>query len=549
MLQRVQQWVGRSLVPQLLRAGARMPVLWDGSSDSMGRGDRRKWILAIALPIIVQNIVQHLQMVIDRAFLGNLDPRYLSAIGNVMTPFNAITLFLFSASMGLTILVAQNIGAGKPERARDFAESSYVYAMAFSGLLFLVWYFGADSIFGVLGARGQVRADAVAYVQILALSLFLIGAEITSASVLQGVGYTRPIMITGIIKNLLNIAFDYVLIFGHFGFPALGLQGAAIATVIANAAGAIILTAFALTTRRLPFRYKLSALLRPQWKHYIAALRIGLPAGFESLLWFSGQLVLVRMVNALDPLAIGIVSLVQGIYLMGLFVYLGFARAATTIVGQLWGKAVAAAAASEDGSIAGAAAAETEDYAVTGSWEAAAGADAPHEEPPVKTAAPAVLPGRGRLPQRGIGEALRAGFHCQKYALLVSIAAASVMLLFPEQLADIFTRDPEVVRRAAVMIRLAALFVPAQSINIVMGHAIRGSGDTKWMLYSQIFGTGLVILLSYTTIFPLGFGLAGMYITLIFDEWVRGIINMLRFRMGQNPFRIIIHKEQDNEIN
>ena len=506
MIRRMHRWMRRSLVPQVLRVGGRMPVLWNQKADSMPRSDRRKWILAIAVPIIVQNIVQHMQMVIDRAFLGNLDPRYLSAIGNVMTPFNAVTLFLFSASMGLTILVAQNIGAGKPERARDFAESSYVFAIAFSGLLFLVWFLGADTIFGALGARGDVRADSVAYVRILAVSLFFIGAEITSGAVLQGVGYTRPIMITGIVKNLLNILFDYLLIFGHFGFPALGLQGAAIATVIANATGAVLLTVFALTTRRLPFRYKLAALLKPKWVHYYTALKIGLPAGFESLLWFSGQLVLVRMVNSLDGMAIGVVSLVQGIYLMGLFVYLGFARAATTIVGQLWGKANAAAAGSEDGSIAASAAQSSRSRPV-------------------------------HLPVGGIGEPLRAGFHCQKYALLVSFAAAAAMLGFSEQLAAIFTADPAVILRAARMIRIAAFFVPFQAINIVMGHAIRGTGDTKWMFYSQILGTAMVISVSYVMIFRLGLGLAGMYVTLIIDESIRSMINLLRFRLGRNPFR------------
>ena len=107
MRRTVQRLLNRRLVPQLLRVGARMPVLWDEHhADSMPRGDRRRWIFAIAIPIIVQNVVQHMQMVIDRAFLGNLDPRYLSAIGNVMTPYNAVALFLFSASMGLTILVA-----------------------------------------------------------------------------------------------------------------------------------------------------------------------------------------------------------------------------------------------------------------------------------------------------------------------------------------------------------------------------------------------------------------------------------------------------------
>lgn len=436
---------------------------------------RRKWIFSIALPIIIQNMVQHFQVLIDRAFLGNLDSRYLAAIGNVIIPYNAVSIFLMFAAMGITILVAQHVGAGRLDAAREVSESSFVYSSIFSALTWLLWFTSADAIFGLLGTSGPIKQDAVTYVRILSVSLIFFGAEITAASTLQGVGHTRPIMFVGMLKNVLNILFDWLLIFGNLGFPEMGLEGAALATLIANAAGSVTLTIFVLRTKRLPFRYRLEEILRPSWIRYKRGLALGLPSGVESLLWFVGQLVLLRMLNGVNPMAVGVLSLVQSVQLLGHFIYQGFARATTTVVGQLWGR--------ED-------------------WD----------------------------------EALRGGFQCLRLSILVSIIWAGIIASFPGPLARIFTDDPYVLEQARTIIRMAALFINFQAVNVVVGNAVRGTGDTRWMLFSQIFGTVFVLLVSYVLIVQQGFGLVGMYVTMILDEFIRGMVNLLRFILGRNPF-------------
>jgi Na+-driven multidrug efflux pump len=101
----------------------------------------------------------------------------------------------------------------------------------------------------------------------------------------------------------------------------------------------------------------------------------------------------------------------------------------------------------------------------------------------------------------------------------------------------IFSNDVAVIKESIVMIRLAALFVNFQAVNVIMGHSIRGTGDTRWMLYTQIAGTIFVVGMSYLTMFPMGLKLAGLYLTLTADEIIRSLVNTWRFHKGKNPFQ------------
>lgn len=439
---------------------------------------RRKKIFAIALPIVVQNIAQHLMILTDRAFLGRLNPRYLSSIGNVMVPFNALTFFFFSAATGLTILIAHNVGKGDYERAQRYSQSSFFFATLFSTGLFLLWFLGAKEIFSFLGAKGAILNDAVVYVRIISIGLLFMGIEATVNSLLQGVGATRPIMVFGIVKSVLNVFLDWVMVFGKFGFPAMGLEGAALATLISNIIGSLGIFLTVLLQKKLtdPVRLSKRALFHPEWRLYWDTLKLGLPSGFESILWYAGQLVLVWLMNKTDAMAIGVYTTVHGIQGIALLVYVGFARAATTLVGQAWGR---------------------KDY----------------------------------------DEARQIGFSSQRLAFWVTLASAAIFLLFPQTLIGIFTKDAALIKKSVPLLRLAAVFINVQAINVVMGSAIRGVGDTMWMCYSQIFGTIFVVGLSIYLMLGLSWGLVGMYITMILDEGVRGWINFLRFSYGSNPFR------------
>ena len=202
---------------------------------ALQKSKRIQMIIMIAIPVIVQNIVMHFQLLIDRAFLGNLDPRYLTVIGNVTVPFNASGLFLVSVSTGLAIVAAQLIGAKRYNEAKSASESTFFFSSVLSGGIAVVWLIFADYIFFALGAESQVAKDSALYARIISIGLWFTGVEVTAAAILSSAGKTLPIMLTGLLKNFLNFVLDYVMIFGCCGFPAMGLEGAKMwATVIAR---------------------------------------------------------------------------------------------------------------------------------------------------------------------------------------------------------------------------------------------------------------------------------------------------------------------------
>lgn len=449
--------------------------------------DRRKMILAIAIPIIIQNIVQHVMISTDRAFLGNLDAKYLASVGNVVVPYNTLLFCFFSLSVGLTVLIAQSIGAKDIRRAQKLGESSFVFNTLVSVGLFLFWQILGGTVLKAFGAKGEILRDAVTYVRILSISYILFGIEITVASILQGVGVTRPIMIFGIIKSVLNAFLAWVMVFGKLGLPAMGLEGAAWATTISSIVGALGLVAVIFFLKDiLPFHLSPKEILQPNWKLYKDSLNVGLPSAMESLLWSSGQLVMTFLLNRIDGMAIGIFSVVQTIQMVGLFIYMGIAKAAMTMVGQYWGE---------------------ESY----------------------------------------DKARATGYQCMRMSLAITAFFGVIFLIFPEALARIFTKDTAVIDRAVPLIRWVALTIQFQAVNVITGHAIRGTGDTKWMLGSQIFGTTFVISLSSLLIFGLSWGLLGVYITVLLDEAVRGGINYLRFVSGENPFLRFITSKRVEE--
>jgi putative MATE family efflux protein len=445
---------------------------------------RRRMVFSIALPIMVQSIVQHIMILTDRAFLGHLHSRYLASIGNVTVPYNAFIFIFFSLAIGLVVVVAQSIGAQNLKHARDVSESAFFFSTLISTGIFLAWFYGGETILSVFGAKGIILRDAVVFVRILSFSLLILGIDVTVTSILQGIGMTKPIMIFGIIRSILNILLDWVLIFGHWGFPALGLKGAAYATLTANIIGTagIFITVFFM--KALPFHLSWRRICLPQWHLYQEALWVGLPSGTETLLWNIGQLVMARLLNQIDGMAIGIFSIVSGIQQIALLIYMGVAKAAMTMVGQYWGEG-------------------------------------------------------------NFIEAKRTGIYCQKIALYVTFVFSGIFLIFPAFLAGVFTDDPVAVQRAIPLIRILAITVNFQAVNVIAGHAIRGSGDTKWMLFSQFLGTIFVISISSLMIFGFSLGLAGMYLTVMLDEGIRGGINFVRFYTGKNPFYALLPKSKN----
>jgi len=294
-------------------------------------------IFNIALPIIIQGLVLQIQILIDKAFLGHLNSEYFSAVGNVLFPYFLTIESVHAIATGTTILVAQNIGAKKEFLSKTYSEVSFAYNTLLSLILFLIWFIFPENIFKLMGVKSPILEYSVRYVRFLSFSLVFLGADSTAGAILQGIGFTRPIMYVGFIKNLLNVLLDWILIFGKLGFPAMNLEGAALATSISEVTGGIILILMVLFSKKRTFKISVKNIIMAKFKHYTDVIKIGLPTGLESFTWHIGNLVLISFLNTLDKMATGIYTLIFHIEIVPYMIYLGIAKAAITLVGQKTG--------------------------------------------------------------------------------------------------------------------------------------------------------------------------------------------------------------------
>jgi Na+-driven multidrug efflux pump len=125
------------------------------------------------------------------------------------------------------------------------------------------------------------------------------------------------------------------------------------------------------------------------------------------------------------------------------------------------------------------------------------------------------------------------------YAASFCLLFTTTFILFPRQIISIFTPDAHLIEKSVPLLIITAFTMIPRAINIISGHGIRGYGDTMWMLVTQIFGIIFIISFSYALMFPLGFGMYGLFIGMFTDETVRCIINTIRFYRGETS---IFHK-------
>ena len=236
-------------------------------------------MLFIAAPSIVQMVSYSAMQFVDTVMVTNWgdDPIYVSALGNGgMLAWIPISLVIGMAGV-VSSFVSQNLGAGTPR-----VGAKYVWAQLWisvcASVLLLMLVPQLSTVYGALGHSDQLGALETSYASIVIIgAIFPMGAR----SIAQYFfGMHKPIipMIAAIAGNIVNVLGNWVLIFGLFGFPELGLTGAAIATVLGGAIEFIVPLAIFL----LPWwhtNYATRTPWRPNWKPIKEILRIGTPAG------------------------------------------------------------------------------------------------------------------------------------------------------------------------------------------------------------------------------------------------------------------------------
>lgn len=246
----------------------------------MLRTGQTRELFRLALPMVVSQSAFALMVFTDRLFLAQIDALHItSAMGGGVTFFVSVSLFLGVMSYA-TALVAQYYGSGQTEKCPRVLTQGLLMAVACQPLLLVIaWLMGG--LFAVMGhSPEQVVLERQYYFVLMAGAFFTL-VKACAAAYFCGIARTRVVMITDTLGVLLNIPLSYVLIFGKFGFPELGIRGAALGTVVATAFSIGIYALFYFNRIHREMFRVLSSF------HYDSGIlrryvRLGLPSGFET---------------------------------------------------------------------------------------------------------------------------------------------------------------------------------------------------------------------------------------------------------------------------
>jgi putative MATE family efflux protein len=440
-------------------------------TDSPALVDRTRIpLVTLAWPIFVENLLRTSLMSVDTFMLSRYSVKAVAAMSLVNQFAFFIQLLYMMAAIGASILISQNLGAGRRRDAGLVGVGSLGLILAVSVALSTAVALSARPILGLYQLDPEVERYGRQFLVIYGgLSVFM-AFNIGQASILRAWGHARDPLVVNITALVLTVAGNALCLFGPFGFPVLGVAGVAASTVVSQAV-ACGLYAFIIRRRKeiaLPF----SEMRRIPRGVYRSLLAVGVPTAGENLSYNASQIVILSMVARMGTEALAtfgiLISVLRYVFIIG--VSIGSA-------GQI-----------KVGYFAGA----------------------------------------GRQP-----EAKGRVYRYFALGFAASLAVILVINLLKGPVLGVFSADASLLGLASTILLVAIIHEPARNFNTIINPALKGSGDVRFPVIVGIIGMWSVGTFGAWLLgLHLGLGLVGVWIAMAADEWCRGIVMLLRWRSG-----------------
>jgi len=338
-MEKVQTKQMRSLALDFIETGGNEPqetspklskTLPEGVSSRMLYGD----IVHIAWPSLVELILTQLASMVDLIMVGQLGPWALSAVGLSTQPrFLMMTMFM-AMNVGATAMVARYKGSGEAEKANTVLRQAMLLTFVLSAISSVVGFFASETLIQFMGAAdAETLAGGTVYLQIQFIGFITMALTSTVTATLRGVGDSRTAMIYNLIANVVNVIFNYLLIYGHFGFPRMEVAGASLATVIGQIV-AFVLAMWAILSGKRYLHMRFTDSYKPDKETLRSIFVIGMPAMLEQLVMRAGMIIYSKTVAGLGTVAFVCMNIQALSFMNGN----AFAVSATSLMGQSLGK-------------------------------------------------------------------------------------------------------------------------------------------------------------------------------------------------------------------
>lgn len=427
----------------------------------------KRRLAKLAAPIFIETLLIMMLGAVDTLMLSRHSDNSVAAVG-VVNQIIMLTFLVFEViNLGTSVLCSQYLGARMQEKVVQVVGVSLLVNMLIGGLISLLLYLLNTTILGWMGLGPELMTDGADYMRIVGSFAFFQAISLTLSAALRSANKAIYPMLVTVVVNVINIIGNYSLIFGKFGFPELGVEGAAISTAVSRGVAMVLL--FIILFRKYIPRFPL-AYFRPfPWGELKNLMRIGLPSAGEQLSYSSSQVVLTFFINML-----GVEALATRTYCVNIimFVYLfsiAMAQGGAICIGHLIGE------------------------------------NKPHA-------------------------AFLLGKYVMKKSVMITVLLSCLLAVFGRTILGALTQNPEIIHMGMIILMIDVVLEIGRPINIFATNALRAAGDVNYPFYvglivmwSVAVGGGYLFGIHW------GWGICGMWVAFLLDENIRGFIFVRRW--------------------
>lgn len=441
-------------------------------SKAVSRVNLRRDIRTLTAPIFIELLLVTTMGVTDTFMLSQYADDSVAAVGVANQLITFAFLVFQIINIGTTVLCSQYLGAGRRDKMEQITALALVLNIVVGTLISLILSFGAELLLGWMGLKDDLMQYGLPYMQIAGAGAIFQAMHLTVSASLRADHKAVYPMLVVMLVNVVNIIGNYSLIFGHFGMPALGVEGAAIATNISRATAMVTLFLI-LFTRHIPMRRLVDALSVPfveLKEEMLKLMRIGLPSAGENMSYNAQQVVLTYFINLL-----GNTALTTRMYVVNglIFVYIFsicIAQGTAIVIGHLIG-----------------------DNKYKASY--------------------------------------KVGWYALRMALLLTMILSVCAACVGREAMDLLTDNPDIIALGATILVIDIAVEVGKVSNIFYTNVLRSVGDVNFPFYVGVIMQWFVgVLFGWMFGIWFGWGLIGMWFAMMLDEGIRGGIFVWRWK-------------------
>lgn len=425
-------------------------------------------LLHLTWPIFLEVFLFMFMGIADTFMLSALSDNAVAGVGAANQYLTIAILILEVVGNGAAIVVAQYLGSRRYKEAAKISALAVTLNLLIGIIISVLFLIFSKQLMIGLNLQDDVLQYATKYLGIVGGAIFLQAIINALAAIIRVHGWTKQAMYVSLGMNIIHIIGNYILIFGKFGFPELGVQGAAISSV--GSRFIALLVFLWLLYRALNVKIKIHYYFNLSKEYIYKILKIGIPSGVEQVMYQGCQLIFLFFVTFLGAETLAARQYAMNISMFTYLFAIAIGMGTSIIVGRLVG-------------------ANEKETAYMRVWGSV------------------------------------------KWSLGITFIMVLVVMLFRKPLIGLFTDHPEVIEIGAHVLLFGLLLETGRSINIVLVNSLRASGDAKYPLIIGSFSMVLMsVPLGYFLVFQLELGLVGIWIAIATDEWIRACIFYFRWR-------------------